>query len=118
MVAQPFSWRSIQHPRSAATPPVPGAAGAALAHATRRRTEPRIARRMLASMLRPNADGARIAGQGESQMADGEAGAPRAKFNAMAEGSAEDWAIISANSAEFGKGKVERILTHLRLLDG
>jgi predicted HD phosphohydrolase len=49
-------------------------------------------------------------------MADGQG--PRAKFNAMAAGSAEDWAIISASSAEFNKGKVDRILTHLRLLDG
>ncbi|MBI1407541.1 MAG: HD domain-containing protein [Caulobacter sp.] len=52
-------------------------------------------------------------------MADGEHGAEaRAKFHAMTEGTAEDWGIIAAASAEFGRKLPERIIAHLKLLEG
>lgn len=47
--------------------------------------------------------------------ADGDA---RAKFNTMAESTQEDWAIIAEHAGEFNKGLADRILAHLRLLDG
>ena len=50
-------------------------------------------------------------------MADGEHG-PRAKFNAMADGTQEDWMIIGAAAAQFNKNRVKRIVDHLMLLDG
>ncbi len=49
-------------------------------------------------------------------MADGHQ--PRAGFKAMAESTKEEWALISACAAEYNKNKVDRILDHLRLLDG
>lgn len=42
----------------------------------------------------------------------------RAKFTAMTEGTAEDWAIISKDYLNFAKALPDRVLTHLRLLDG
>lgn len=45
-------------------------------------------------------------------------GGERAKFHAMAEGTAEDWAIIGGAFRGFAGGLPDRILTHLRLLDG
>lgn len=42
----------------------------------------------------------------------------RAGFTAMAEGTAEDWAIIGGQFREFGHGLADRVLTHLKLLDG
>jgi predicted HD phosphohydrolase len=42
----------------------------------------------------------------------------RAKFHAMAEGTQEDWSIISGHTIELFMGLPERLLTHLRLLDG
>lgn len=42
----------------------------------------------------------------------------RASFHAMTEGTAADWAIIGANSLEFTAALPDRILAHLRLLDG
>jgi len=50
-------------------------------------------------------------------MADGETLA-RAKFTAMTEGTAEDWAAIARLSAEHRGRHVDRILDHLKLLDG
>jgi predicted HD phosphohydrolase len=52
-------------------------------------------------------------------MADGQ-DAPhrRAGFHAMADGTAEDWAIIAGEAAGFNKGLADRVLDHLRLLDG
>lgn len=47
-----------------------------------------------------------------------EQGGERAKFHAMAEGTAEDWAIIGGAFRGFAGGLPERILTHLKLLDG
>ncbi|MEO1029610.1 MAG: HD domain-containing protein [Pseudomonadota bacterium] len=47
--------------------------------------------------------------------ADGDA---RAKFNTMAESTQEDWAIIAEHAGEFNKGLADRILAHLKLLDG
>lgn len=42
----------------------------------------------------------------------------RATFKAMADGTAEDWAKIGLAAQEFGKGLVDRVLTHLKLLEG
>ena len=41
-----------------------------------------------------------------------------AQFHAMVEGTAEDWGIIAGNQIEFFGGLPERMLSHLRLLDG
>jgi len=41
-----------------------------------------------------------------------------AKFKAMTEGTQEDWSIILKDALEFNKGLADRVLTHLRLLDG
>lgn len=40
----------------------------------------------------------------------------RARFRAMTEGTAEDWAIIASHAIPFNKAGGERILDHLRLL--
>jgi predicted HD phosphohydrolase len=48
----------------------------------------------------------------------GEQPAPRAKFHAMTEGTKADWDIIGVNSIELVVGLPERLLAHLRLLDG
>jgi predicted HD phosphohydrolase len=45
-------------------------------------------------------------------------GGERAKFHAMAEGTAEDWAIIGGAFRGFAGALPDRILTHLKLLDG
>ncbi len=42
----------------------------------------------------------------------------RAGFRAMSEGSAEDWQKIAASSAKMQAGLADRVLDHLRLLDG
>jgi predicted HD phosphohydrolase len=42
----------------------------------------------------------------------------RATFTAMAEGTAEDWAIIGGQFRAFGQGLADRVLAHLKLLDG
>ena len=42
----------------------------------------------------------------------------RAKFTAMEEGTAEDWAIIGKEYSAFAKDLPDRVLDHLRLLDG
>lgn len=42
----------------------------------------------------------------------------RAKFNSMAEGTAEDWGIIATATLEFYPGLADRVTTHLRLLGG
>lgn len=42
----------------------------------------------------------------------------RAGFTAMVDGTAEDWAIIGGQFREFARGLPDRVLTHLRLLDG
>ncbi len=43
---------------------------------------------------------------------------PRAGFSAMTESTAEDWALIARSSAQFNRALPDRILTHLKLLDG
>ncbi len=43
---------------------------------------------------------------------------PRAGFRSMEEGKAEDWAIIGEHFFGYGKGLPDRVLTHLKLLDG
>jgi predicted HD phosphohydrolase len=53
----------------------------------------------------------------EAPMADGEA-LDRAKFHAMTECTAEDWAAIARVNAPRRGEHVDRILDHLRLLDG
>ena len=42
----------------------------------------------------------------------------QAKFHSMDEGTAEDWAIISKHYMEFATDLPDRVLTHLKLLDG
>ena len=42
----------------------------------------------------------------------------RAGFTAMKDGTAEDWAIIGGQFREFGHGLADRVLAHLKLLDG
>ncbi len=45
-------------------------------------------------------------------------GGERAKFTAMTEGTAEDWAIIGGQFRGMAAGLADRVLAHLRLLDG
>ena len=47
-----------------------------------------------------------------------EAGPGRAKFREMKQGTADDWAIIGGEYRAFAKGLPDRVLDHLRLLDG
>ena len=42
----------------------------------------------------------------------------RATFKTMADSSQEEWQLIAANNGEFSKGLPDRVLTHLKLLDG
>ncbi len=42
----------------------------------------------------------------------------RAKFSEMKQGTAEDWAIIGGEYRNFAKGVADRVLDHLKLLDG
>src|SRR4029450_6980711 len=42
----------------------------------------------------------------------------RATFNAMAEGTAEDWQIIAKSNMAYTAGLTDRVMDHLRLLDG
>ena len=42
----------------------------------------------------------------------------RAKFTAMTDGTQEDWAIIAGHYGDFAKGLPDRVLAHLKLLDG
>ena len=42
----------------------------------------------------------------------------RATFTTMQEGTAEDWAIIGTHAAHFMSALPDRVLTHLRLLEG
>jgi predicted HD phosphohydrolase len=52
-------------------------------------------------------------------MADGAHGIEeRAKFTAMVDGTREDWMKIGRSSAQFRTGLADRVLTHLKLLDG
>ena len=44
--------------------------------------------------------------------------AERAKFREMKEGTREDWEIIGGEYREFAKGLPDRVLDHLKLLDG
>lgn len=45
-------------------------------------------------------------------------GGQRAKFTAMVDGTQEDWAIIGGQFMGYAKGLADRVLAHLRLLDG
>jgi predicted HD phosphohydrolase len=47
-----------------------------------------------------------------------ENGGERATFRAMAEGTQADWAIIGGQFRGFAAGLADRVLTHLKLLDG
>ena len=52
-------------------------------------------------------------------MADGEHGhEAQAKFHAMVDGTQEDWLNISRAAAEFGRGLPDRLIAHLKLLEG
>lgn len=42
----------------------------------------------------------------------------RAKFSVMTEGTKEDWDIIVDHAMEFNTGLADRVLKHLRILDG
>src|SRR5437899_687179 len=52
----------------------------------------------------------------EAPMADGEAHA-KAKFNAMMDGTKEDWIAIAAASQPFARELPDRLLAHLRMLE-
>jgi predicted HD phosphohydrolase len=43
---------------------------------------------------------------------------PRAQFHAMTEGTREDWQVIAGAAIEMAAGLPDRVLAHLRLLDG
>ena len=43
---------------------------------------------------------------------------PRARFTTMQEGTVEDWAAISMEFVEFSRGLPDRVLAHLKLLEG
>lgn len=52
-------------------------------------------------------------------MADGEmSGHDRAGFTAMTEGTAEDWASIARHMGPFQRALPQRVIAHLRLLEG
>ena len=42
----------------------------------------------------------------------------RAKFRSMEEGTQADWAVIGAHFFQYGAGLPDRVLAHLKLLDG
>lgn len=42
----------------------------------------------------------------------------RARFTAMVDGTAEDWGAIASHFGDFAKGLPDRVMAHLRLLDG
>ena len=42
----------------------------------------------------------------------------RAQFRRMDEGTAEDWAIIGSEYLKFANGLVDRVLDHMKMLDG
>ncbi|HTO41402.1 MAG TPA: hypothetical protein VL026_10540, partial [Rhizomicrobium sp.] len=44
--------------------------------------------------------------------------ADRAQFHAMAEGTQDDWMKIGMAAMNFNKGLADRVLTHLKLLEG
>ncbi|MET0257567.1 MAG: HD domain-containing protein, partial [Methylobacterium sp.] len=44
--------------------------------------------------------------------------AERARFRAMSEGTAEDWQVIARDYLAFAAGLPDRVLAHLRLLEG
>jgi predicted HD phosphohydrolase len=55
----------------------------------------------------------------ETHMADGhDPNASRAAFTAMTEGTQDDWMKIAAAAMQFNKGLGDRVLAHLKLLDG
>ncbi|MGH7820663.1 MAG: HD domain-containing protein [Candidatus Binatia bacterium] len=43
---------------------------------------------------------------------------PRATFTSMEQSTVEDWAVIGVNFVEFSRKLPDRVLAHLRLLDG
>lgn len=51
-------------------------------------------------------------------MADIDAPADRARFTAMIEGTQDDWTTISRHFMDFAAKLPDRVLTHLKLLDG
>ena len=51
-------------------------------------------------------------------MDDHHGGGERARFTAMREGTAEDWAIIGGQFRGFAQALPDRVLAHLKLLDG
>ncbi len=44
--------------------------------------------------------------------------APRAKFHAMTEGTQEDWSIIGEQFFTYAQGLPDRVMEHLRILEG
>lgn len=43
---------------------------------------------------------------------------PRAQFRSMEDSSAEDWALIASHFMDFNRGLADRVLAHLKLLEG
>ncbi len=44
--------------------------------------------------------------------------APRARFTSMEQSTVEDWMVIGAQFVDFARGLPDRVLAHLRLLEG
>lgn len=53
-----------------------------------------------------------------NDMSDTPTAEPRAGFSAMTEGTQEDWGLISGHFKPFAAKVADRVLDHLRLLDG
>ncbi len=51
-------------------------------------------------------------------MADGHGTGKQARFTAMTEGTQDDWAAIAENAMAFNRELADRVLAHLKLLDG
>jgi len=51
-------------------------------------------------------------------MADGENAGTQTHFKSFAESTPDDWALISGHAKAFNKGLAERVIGHLKLLDG
>src|SRR3954453_1779959 len=79
----------------------------------------RASRRSLT--VSPSTTRATVAGPSSLPWVNDPRGAPTmtlAQFSAMTEGTQEDWTIIATHALEFATGLADRVISHLRLLDG
>ncbi len=69
--------------------------------------------------MQANKDGSSLGVGGATLVSqDPQGDRPRAKFHSMDEGTQEDWAIIAGEMLNFYPGLPDRVLGHLKLLDG